>query len=98
MKMNHALNHHWYETNLQLITVPQAVLNHVMPRDFIVKMSVQLRDWFCILTIMKKSVWHQNFSVLTLQLALRYITSACASQVHGSYVCHNDIWVAQCVE
>ena len=33
MKVNYALNHHWYETNLLF----QAVLNYVMSTDLIVK-------------------------------------------------------------
>ena len=33
LKVNNALNHHWYETSL----LPQAILKHVMSRDFIVK-------------------------------------------------------------
>ena len=54
MKVSYALNHHWYETSL----LHQAVLSYVMSRYFIVKKSVYLRDRFCILTKMKKSVWH----------------------------------------
>ena len=54
MKVNYALDHHYCETSL----LPQAVLNYLISRDFIVKKSVQLKDQFCILTKMKKSVWH----------------------------------------
>ena len=94
MKVNYALNHHWCETSL----LPQAVLNYVMSRDSIVKKSVQLRDQFCTLTRMKKSVWHcvisNFFYIIVITLC---IISACWSQVHGSYVCHNDNWIDQWV-
>ena len=61
MKVNYALNHDWYETSL----LPQAVLSYVMSIDFIVKKSVQLKAiQFCILTKMKKSVWHCVISEL----------------------------------
>ena len=92
MKVKYALNHHWCETTL----LPQAVLNYVMSRDFIVKKYVQLRDQFCILTRMNKSMtlfYIRIFSVF----ALLCNTSACQLQVHESYVCHNDIWIAQWV-
>ena len=32
LKVNNTLNHHWCETSL----LPQAVLKHVMPKDFFV--------------------------------------------------------------
>ena len=33
LKVNNVLNHHWCETSL----LPQAILKHVVSRDFIVK-------------------------------------------------------------
>ena len=69
MQANYALNHHWCETGL----FPQAVLNYVMSRDFIIKKPVQLRDQSCILTRMKKSMalFHiRIFSVFSLHFAL----------------------------
>ena len=72
MKVNYALNHDWYETSL----LPQAVLNYVMSIDFIVKKSVELKAMqLCILTKIKKSVWHcviseLYFSVFALHFSL----------------------------
>ena len=84
MKVNYALNHHWYETRL----LPQTVSNYAMSRDFIVKKS---EDQSCILTRMKKSVWHCFISEFflyfhyTLHHCSMWVTSVlviCMSQWH----------------
>ena len=73
----YALNYHWYEPANY---VPQAVLNYSICRDFIANKVWQLRDQFCILTKMKKSVAMAMFnirilSVFTLQFAsLQHVT------------------------
>ena len=93
MMVNYTLNHHWYETSLLL----QAALNYICGvQRFHCQKVCTIERPFCILTKMKKSVWHcfiSNFVMFTSQFALLHITSACDShcQVRGSYVCHNDI-------
>ena len=52
--------------------------------------SVSLQEWRNLYGI----VLYQNFFCSFITLC---ITSACGSQVHGSYVCHNDIWIDQWV-
>ena len=79
-----ALNHHWYETSL----LPQAVLKHVVFRDFIPKNSVRgtncvswTKIWHCFISDFFHVILHnflkENFSM--------WVT-------RGSYVGH--IWIA----
>ena len=94
MKVNYALNHHWCETSL----LSQAVLNYMWcPEISLLKnlcnwgiSSVSLQEWRNLYGII---VSYQNFFCICIIILC--ITSACGSQVHGSYVWHYNIWIDQ---
>ena len=76
LKVNHALNHHCCKTTLLL----QAVLKHVMSRDFILKMmNVCIWNQFCILSRATKSMalFHFIIFIMSLCIIVKKRTSAC---------------------
>ena len=86
--------YHWCETSL----LSQAVLKHVVSKDFTFKKSVQGTGSVCTLPRMKKSmigiVPYQKL-FMSCYITFKKKTSTCGSQV-GSYVGHIRIvlWVS----
>ena len=82
IKVNYALNHHWYETSL----LPQAVLNYMWYPE--ISLSKSLCNWgSSSVSLQNKEIcmalFHiRIFSVFTLQFALLCTTLVCGSQVY----------------
>ena len=73
LKVNYVLNHNYCKTSLLL----QAVLKHVMSRDFILKMmDVCIWNQFCIFSRATKSMALFHFT-MSLCIIVKKRTSAC---------------------